>query len=109
MSGPPLDTGQDAGSREAESNGAAPRVPGPAEANAPVDSETEARIQQAREVGPKGRTAIGIAHRLSTIRDADRILVMDDGRIVEQGNHDELLAVDGLYAHLHRLGRMEVG
>ena len=71
------------------------------EATANVDTETELRIQQALAELLRGRTSFVIAHRLSTVRNADRILVMDGGRIVEQGAHDELLANKGLYHHLH--------
>ena len=74
------------------------------EATASVDSETEAQIQAALGAALRGRTAILIAHRLATIRHAGRILVMDGGRIVEEGDHDSLLREDGLYARLHRLG-----
>jgi ATP-binding cassette subfamily B protein len=70
------------------------------EATSAVDTETELLIQKALERVTEGRTTFAIAHRLSTIRDADRILVFDDGEIVERGTHDELLAADGLYAHL---------
>ena len=72
------------------------------EATANIDSRTEALIQQALGVLLVGRTAIVIAHRLSTIRDADVILVVDAGRIVERGTHDALLEADGLYAELYR-------
>ncbi len=72
------------------------------EATASVDTLTEMLIQKALAKLLSGRTAIVIAHRLSTIRNADVICVVDDGRIVEQGRHDELLQKNGLYASLHR-------
>jgi ATP-binding cassette subfamily B multidrug efflux pump len=71
------------------------------EATANIDSLTEALIQQALENLLKDRTAIVIAHRLSTVRNADCIYVMADGRIVEQGRHEELLTLDGVYAKLY--------
>ncbi len=71
------------------------------EATSSVDTRTEERIQKAMDNLMKGRTSFVIAHRLSTIRDADLILVMRDGDIVEQGNHEELLAADGFYAELY--------
>ncbi len=71
------------------------------EATSSVDTRTEVRIQKAMDNLMKGRTSFVIAHRLSTIRDADLILVMKDGDIVEQGNHEELLEKDGFYASLY--------
>jgi len=72
------------------------------EATAHLDSESEVAVQHALAAALQGRTALVIAHRLSTIRDADRILVVAGGRIVEEGRHAELLARDGLYAELYR-------
>lgn len=71
------------------------------EATSSVDTRTEVRIQKAMDNLMRGRTSFIIAHRLSTIRDADLILVMKDGDIVEQGNHEELLAQNGFYAELY--------
>src|SRR5690349_11920557 len=72
------------------------------EATAHLDSESEAAVQRALAVALEGRTALVIAHRLSTVREADQILVMDGGRIVERGRHDDLVAAGGLYAELYR-------
>ena len=71
------------------------------EATSSVDTRTETRIQKAMDALMEGRTSFVIAHRLSTIRDADLILVMKDGDIIEQGNHEELMAAGGFYAGLY--------
>jgi ATP-binding cassette subfamily B protein len=80
----------------------APRVVVLDEATAHLDSESEAAVQEALDTALSGRTSLVIAHRLSTIRGADRILVVDGGRIVEVGNHDELLTAGRLYAEVYR-------
>ena len=72
------------------------------EATAHLDSESEHAVQRALDTALEGRTSLVIAHRLSTVRNADRILVVDAGRIVQSGTHDELLAQGGLYADLYR-------
>ena len=72
------------------------------EATSSIDLRTEHRIQRAFEKLMQGKTSFIIAHRLSTIRTADRILVMRDGNIIEQGTHDELLQQDGFYAQLYQ-------
>jgi ATP-binding cassette subfamily B protein len=72
------------------------------EATAHLDSESEAAVQEALARALTGRTSLVIAHRLSTILNADRVLVLDAGRVVESGPHAELLARDGLYAELYR-------
>lgn len=74
------------------------------EATASVDSMTEHKVQAAIELLLRGRSVLVIAHRLSTIRRADKILVMQDGAIVEQGPHEALLALGGVYAELYRMG-----
>ena len=72
------------------------------EATSALDSVTEVKIQHAFDELSRGRTTLVIAHRLSTIRSADRILVIEDGRIAEQGSHDALLEKNGEYASLWR-------
>lgn len=71
------------------------------EATSSIDTRTEIRVQQAFEKLMDGRTSFIVAHRLSTIRTADRILVMKDGNIIEQGTHEELLAKNGFYKQLY--------
>jgi len=71
------------------------------EATSSVDTRTEVLVQQAMAKLRSGRTSFVIAHRLSTIRDADVILVMDKGSLVEQGNHEELMAAKGFYYNLY--------
>jgi ATP-binding cassette subfamily B multidrug efflux pump len=79
------------------------------EATASIDSHTEALIQRSLHRIMEGRTSIVIAHRLSTIREADRIIVLHNGELVESGTHEELLALDGLYYALHSLQFAEAG
>jgi ATP-binding cassette subfamily B protein len=73
------------------------------EATSALDAENETLVQKALENVMKGRTTLVIAHRLATVLSADRILVMDQGRIVEEGTHSDLVARGGLYARLARL------
>ncbi|AKF92892.1 hypothetical protein EX87_03860 [Brevibacillus laterosporus] len=73
------------------------------EATASIDSETESAIQDALRVLAQGRTTFIIAHRLSTIQDADVILVLSQGEIVEQGNHEELMEKQGIYYKMYQL------
>ena len=80
----------------------APRVLILDEATAHLDSESEKAVQRALDTALVGRTSIVIAHRLSTIRRADQILVMVDGRVAERGDHEQLMAAEGVYAELYR-------
>lgn len=73
------------------------------EATSSVDTRTERHVQEAMDKLTQGRTSFIIAHRLSTIKNADMILVMRDGDIVESGNHDELLEKGGFYAELYNI------
>jgi ABC-type multidrug transport system fused ATPase/permease subunit len=77
------------------------------EATSALDSQAEQEVQAALETLMQGRTVIAIAHRLSTIRNADRIAVLDQGRLVELGSHEQLLAKKGLYARLYALQASE--
>ena len=70
------------------------------EATSSLDTQTERAVQEALDRLAAGRTTIAIAHRLSTVRDADQIVVLDDGNVVERGTHDELVALGGRYAEL---------
>jgi ATP-binding cassette subfamily B protein len=79
------------------------------EATAHLDSESEVAVQRALDTALEGRTSLVIAHRLSTVRNADQILVVDHGNIVERGTHEELLALDGEYALLYRTQFAETG
>jgi ATP-binding cassette subfamily B protein len=79
------------------------------EATSAVDNETEAAIQRSMDRVSEGRTTIVIAHRLSTVRHAHRIHVMEAGRVIEAGTHDELVAQGGLYAALWRVQTGEAG
>jgi subfamily B ATP-binding cassette protein MsbA len=77
------------------------------EATSALDSESEHHIQQALEQVMKGRTTLVIAHRLSTIEKADRIMVLDQGQLIEQGSHQELLEKNGLYTQMYRMNFAE--
>jgi len=74
------------------------------EATSALDNESERHVQQALQTLQKGRTTLIIAHRLSTVEHADRIIVLDKGEVIETGTHAALLAQDGMYAHLFKMG-----
>ena len=78
------------------------------EATSSIDSESELLIQRATERVTQGRTSLIVAHRLSTIREADRIIVLEGGRVIEQGSHADLLEQDGAYSALNRLQHIDV-
>ena len=73
------------------------------EATSSLDTESEILVQQAIERLMEGRTSIVIAHRLSTVQNADKIIVLNEGKIVEQGNHNNLLRLNGLYSKLYNM------
>jgi subfamily B ATP-binding cassette protein MsbA len=73
------------------------------EATSALDSESERQVQDALERLMAGRTTLVIAHRLSTIEHADRIVVLEHGKVIENGSHEDLIKQDGLYANLHRI------
>jgi ATP-binding cassette subfamily B protein len=77
------------------------------EATSSIDTRTEMKIQSAFEKLMKNRTSFIVAHRLPTIRNADMILVMNDGKIVEQGDHNTLIAANGFYKKLYEAGKGE--
>ena len=77
------------------------------EATANIDTETETLIQEGLKKMRQGRTTIAIAHRLSTIRDANLILVLDHGKIIERGTHEELIELGGIYYDMYRLQNSE--
>jgi subfamily B ATP-binding cassette protein MsbA len=77
------------------------------EATSALDSESEHHIQQALEQVMQGRTTLVIAHRLSTIEKADRIMVLDQGQLIEQGSHQQLLEKNGLYTQMYRMNFSE--
>ncbi|MGQ2981118.1 MAG: ATP-binding cassette domain-containing protein, partial [Polaromonas sp.] len=77
------------------------------EATSALDAESERMVQAALESAMKGRTTLVIAHRLATVQQADRIIVLDHGKLVEQGTHDQLVAANGVYARLAALQFMD--